>query len=91
MAQKKYDKLGEVVSRSLAASNTSQSALAKQTGYSADYISHVINGHKNPSSDWVDCVAGALKLDPAARNELHLEAARRMGYKIDLSLDLTKK
>lgn len=64
-----------------------QTKLAAKTGRSTAYVNQLITGHKKPSPEWVDLIADTLNLSPERRRDLHADAARQHGFK----LDLTKK
>lgn len=87
--KKKYDALGTAVSSTLAAVGRSQPSLAREVKCSTAYVNHVITGRRSPSGEWVDLIAAALEMSPEERAKLHLAAARRAGYNIDI--DLIKK
>ena len=78
---------GASVSTALAEARMTQTELAEKTGRSPAYLNQVITGRKKPSAEWADLIANTLNLSPEQRQQLHFEAAKQHGFK----LDLTKK
>lgn len=56
----------------------SQTELAAKAGISANYLSIVEQGHKQPSPKMVSSVAAAFDIDPESINYLMLEIPREM-------------
>ena len=86
-ANAKYGEFGNSVSRALTETRITQTALANATGTSSSYISQVMTGRKLPNAEWVELICDVMKLTPHQRQELHYNAAKTHGFK----LDLTKK
>ena len=83
----KYGEFGSSVSRALTETRLTQTALANATGTSSSYLNQVMTGRKLPSAKWVELVCDVMELTPHQREELHRNAAKAHGFK----LDLTKK
>ena len=64
-----------------------QTDLANMTGSSPAYVNQMMTGKKRPSPEWVELICTTLNLNPEQRQQLHYEAAKAQGFK----LDLTKK
>lgn len=82
MTKRRRTELGAAVDAALSRSGKWQHHLAHEIGQSASYVSQVLNGRKRPSAQWVDLVADSLKLNDKQRHELHLKAARQLGFKL---------
>lgn len=79
--------LGASVSQALAGARMTQSELAQSTNQSISYTNQIITGRRTASAGWCDLVADTLNLSDKERENLHYNAAKQAGYK----LDLTKK
>jgi len=80
--RKSRTELGDAVERALGRAGRHQQQLADDLGQSASYVSQVLRGKKRPSAQWVDLIADTLNLNDKQRHELHLKAARQLGFKL---------
>lgn len=80
--KKQRTELGTAVNTALSRSGSTQLELAGNLEQSPSYVSQVLRGKKRPSAQWVDLVADTLKLNEKQRHELHLKAARQLGFKL---------
>lgn len=75
-----YSNFGTSVSRSL--TGATQVDLANSAGISQPYLNQMMTGRKKPSPEWVDIIASTLNLNEEKTRELHLAAARDLGFKL---------
>jgi len=80
--KKQRTELGTVIEHALSKQGVQQNELAASINQSPSYVSQVLRGNKRPSAQWVELVADTLKLTEKQRKELHLKAARQLGFKL---------
>ena len=83
----KYGDFGNSVSRALTENRFTQTDLANATGSTSSYVNQIMTGRKRPNAEWVEMICDVMGLTPHQRQELHQNAAKAHGFK----LDLTKK
>lgn len=81
----KYTAFGASLSNSLRGAGLKPIHLAKKTEVSPVYISNLMTGRKLPSAEWVELISNTLNLSDAQREELHRNAAKAHGFKLDLT------
>ncbi|MGH3091268.1 MAG: helix-turn-helix domain-containing protein, partial [Gaiellaceae bacterium] len=60
------DDFGPAVQTLMAETGTTYRGLAERTGLSAGYLNHIVHGNRPvPSSDVIESLARALKVEPA--------------------------
>lgn len=85
MAPRKHDKyseFGAVVSTTLETAGVSNAALASALNCTPAQVSLLLTGDRHPSPRWVDLIADTLGYSSAQRQELHIKAARSVGFKL---------
>jgi len=80
--KKQRTELGTIIDKALSRQGVQQNELAASLSQSPSYVSQVLRGNKRPSALWIDLVADTLKLNDKQRKELHLKAARQLGFKL---------
>lgn len=82
ISRSKGNDFGALVGKFLAEAHISQSAAADKTNISQPYFNQILNGLRRPNPHWIDIVAANLRLNKDRRRELHLSAARDLGFKL---------
>lgn len=77
-----YSNFGTSVGQLLTEANSTQTAMANSANISQPYLNQMMTGRKKASPEWVDIIASTLNLDAKKRRELHLAAARDLGFKL---------
>lgn len=82
MTKRQHTELGVSIVTTLRRQGRLQRQLAADLNQTSSYVSAVLKGRKSASAQWIDLVANALELNEKQRRELHLKAARQLGFKL---------
>lgn len=77
-----YTEFGNSVSAKLTESNATTTDLAKMLNVGQPHVSLLLTGQRKASPRWTDLIADVLNLSDKERRELHLKAARSVGFKL---------
>ena len=69
------------------ARGVTQAELSQSLAVTSAYVSQLATGLKTPRPETVDRLATAMNLDPVARRDLHVAAAKDTGFRLDLPDD----
>jgi transcriptional regulator with XRE-family HTH domain len=83
------DEFGPTVQTLMAETGTTYRGLAERTGLSAGYLNHIVHGNRPvPSSDVIESLARALKVEPAHFREYRI---RSITERLERSPDLVDR
>jgi transcriptional regulator with XRE-family HTH domain len=83
------DDFGPTVQTLMAETGTTYRGLAERTGLSAGYLNHIVHGNRPvPSSDVIESLARALKVEPAHFREYRI---RSITERLERSPDLVDR
>ena len=83
------DDFGPTVQTLMAETGTTYRGLAERTGLSAGYLNHIVHGNRPvPSSDVIESLARALKVEPAHFREYRI---RTITARLERSPDLVDR